>query len=151
MHQAGDLFGIQQRLEQEVGKDRRGGDDGRHKGFKVGRRGGGERDGGQKRQQTTKIEASPRKIKREHALAEARQLEVAKTRQVVVGRPTWELDGAKRWGDVSDNFSKTYLLGKELQENSGWLNEDEDDNDRIIRGEWEEEGGGVAKKGGKKV
>jgi hypothetical protein len=108
----------------------------------VGRGNGGEEEGGQ----ATTIEVSPRKVKREHALAEARQLEVAKSRQVVVGRPTWELDGAKRWGDVSDNFSKTYLLGEELQKNAGWLNEDENDTDRLITGEWEEEKGGGTKK-----
>jgi len=56
---------------------------------------------------------------------------------MVVGRPTWELDGAKRWGDISDNFSKTYTVGKELQENSGWLNDDEENRDAFIEGKFD--------------
>ena len=41
-------------------------------------------------------ELTPRKRRREGALEEAKRLEVARSRQVVIGRPTWGPDGAKK-------------------------------------------------------
>ncbi len=77
-------------------------------------------------------ELTPRKRRRQHKLIEARKLESARARQIVVGRPSWPTDdmgadsGGIGMGMVNDNYSSTYILGEELVKNAGWIANEDD-------------------------